>query len=545
MSYLLAIAIGPVQDFIAAARRSRDLWFGSYLLSELSKSVALALHSKGRTLIFPPSPASGELNPGSDYNVSNKILAIVTDPPTDELLKALRAAALAALQGYFDSAKNQIRNRIQLNESICKEQLNSVLEFYAVWVPYSESEHNQCRINSELLLAARKATRDFPSHTGYAGLPKSSLDGFRENVLLHDTRMKNAALHDLRDNEMLDAIAVVKRFAQPKRGKAPAFDSTIDVAGQPYIQPMIGQPEFENYKTFLQRNKYPETIGHLYAHESRQLLDEDDDPILKAELKQILDAIRHRWKEDPNPPYYAVLVGDGDFMGRAIENIESPEAHQDFSRQLSRFAGDAKQALDRLQACPIYTGGDDVLALIPLHTLLEVIQELRRLFRQSMVAYPNVTLSCGVAIAHALDPLSDTLDEARRAERKAKSIPGKDALAITMIPRSGSPLALADKADALLQLLYQLQVEVNQDRFGFSLAYDLRSFLNRYPLSVSSVLPQLLARHLAKKEGGELIHQFLVAQQPPGTNLREWLDHFCNALLVLRPLHRARQEATR
>jgi hypothetical protein len=35
MSYLLAISVGPVQEFIVAARRTRDLWFGSYLLSVL------------------------------------------------------------------------------------------------------------------------------------------------------------------------------------------------------------------------------------------------------------------------------------------------------------------------------------------------------------------------------------------------------------------------------------------------------------------------------------------------------------------------------
>ena len=40
MRHLLGIHIGPVQEFIAAARRSRDLWFGSWLLSELSKAAA-------------------------------------------------------------------------------------------------------------------------------------------------------------------------------------------------------------------------------------------------------------------------------------------------------------------------------------------------------------------------------------------------------------------------------------------------------------------------------------------------------------------------
>jgi hypothetical protein len=40
MKYLLSISIGPVQDFIATARRSRDLWFGSWLLREIRPAVA-------------------------------------------------------------------------------------------------------------------------------------------------------------------------------------------------------------------------------------------------------------------------------------------------------------------------------------------------------------------------------------------------------------------------------------------------------------------------------------------------------------------------
>ncbi|MCA9981654.1 MAG: hypothetical protein KDD89_12495, partial [Anaerolineales bacterium] len=52
--YLLAIHIGPMQSFIAAARRTRDLWFGSWLMSELSKATAKAIEDiEGTKLIFP------------------------------------------------------------------------------------------------------------------------------------------------------------------------------------------------------------------------------------------------------------------------------------------------------------------------------------------------------------------------------------------------------------------------------------------------------------------------------------------------------------
>ena len=53
-THLLAITVGPVQEFIAAARRTRDLWFGSYVLSEISREVAIAVSKHGK-LIFPAS----------------------------------------------------------------------------------------------------------------------------------------------------------------------------------------------------------------------------------------------------------------------------------------------------------------------------------------------------------------------------------------------------------------------------------------------------------------------------------------------------------
>ncbi len=40
---LLKLQIGPVQDFIAQARSTRDLWSGSYLLSWLMAAAINAL----------------------------------------------------------------------------------------------------------------------------------------------------------------------------------------------------------------------------------------------------------------------------------------------------------------------------------------------------------------------------------------------------------------------------------------------------------------------------------------------------------------------
>jgi CRISPR-associated protein Cmr2 len=78
MPSLFIYSIGPVQDFIATAKRCRDLWFGSWLLSELAKAAARAVATfpgvAPDALIFPHGDLA-DLEPGSPMSVANKIVA--------------------------------------------------------------------------------------------------------------------------------------------------------------------------------------------------------------------------------------------------------------------------------------------------------------------------------------------------------------------------------------------------------------------------------------------------------------------------------------
>src|SRR5438128_1500302 len=69
-AHLLQLALGPVQDLIERARRTRDLWFGSLLLSEVSKAAALSIRKEDGMLIFPA--ADTDL---TDLSVANIIVA--------------------------------------------------------------------------------------------------------------------------------------------------------------------------------------------------------------------------------------------------------------------------------------------------------------------------------------------------------------------------------------------------------------------------------------------------------------------------------------
>ncbi len=170
MSHLLAISLGPVQELISAARRTRDLWFGSHLLSEVSRAVAKKVEEDGR-LIFPASSTAD--------NVANVILAELNaaDPKT-VALKA-KEAANACWLSFAEEAWREASGVIQ--SDIWNDQVGDVIEFYAAWVARS-TDYLRDRAFLMRLLAGRKNCRDFLPAKGRAGVPKSSLDGQRESV---------------------------------------------------------------------------------------------------------------------------------------------------------------------------------------------------------------------------------------------------------------------------------------------------------------------------------------------------------------------------
>ncbi|MBK7995038.1 MAG: hypothetical protein IPK14_17135 [Blastocatellia bacterium] len=184
MEYLIIIHIGPVQDFIITARRSRDLWFGSWLLSELSKTAAHSIAEKEgiENLIFPAPTELSDLEPDISFDVANKIVAIVKNNPEEICKQALtnvktrlneiKEDGLKNLRGYFDN-------------KTADAQIADMLEFFWVATKLESLEkYVETRKQAEALMAARKATKNYNAVSwGKAGVPKSSLDGQRESVI--------------------------------------------------------------------------------------------------------------------------------------------------------------------------------------------------------------------------------------------------------------------------------------------------------------------------------------------------------------------------
>ena len=120
MNYLLQISVGLVQDFISAARRTRDLWLESMMLSEIAKATDLDVKNNGGELIFPAPSSDEDLLPESGLSVANVILAEFKEFNGEQLRKisdSANNAAKARLKVYaekvFDNRIDKTRSNFQ------------------------------------------------------------------------------------------------------------------------------------------------------------------------------------------------------------------------------------------------------------------------------------------------------------------------------------------------------------------------------------------------------------------------------------------------
>lgn len=481
--FLLALSLGPVQSLIGAARRTRDLWCGSWLLSEAARAAAAHLHEHHPGCLIFPCFKDPEWNlvardrpdeNSHQASVANVLRAEVkaSDPQAVGALCAdAKAAANARLRVIGERAWKDLAG---MRGDVWEAQIGDVLEGFAAWVaiadrPGAYREASECLGEA---LAARKATRDFgataPLRT--TGLPKSSLDGAMETVLQADADSRQLRLST---GEQLDALGAIKRVA----GYPEQFTAYARVAADPwimYLTPAQRASLRSAYEelvrvglaTRVQGNagiyrELPYDALMLYAFRldnalqtARKTRNQTDLHALE-DLQRTVARITLEKNERNEPvgvpvPYAAILKADGDRMGAFLARARSAEESREISRQLNQFAESVREIVRAHRGHAIYAGGDDVLALVPLAHALECAEALANEFRSVLgsvaveMEVPTAerpALSVGLGIGHVMEPISALRARAERAERLAKgdsSSTPRNALAILLGIRSGA-----------------------------------------------------------------------------------------------------------
>jgi len=529
-AHLLLMSLGPVQDFIAQARRTRDLWFSSQVLSALCQKAATAARERNAELIIPAILDEHAAAQG----VPNKLLLHVRDGDPRAVAQAAREAARTHLR---EEGLRVWRQRSQLVDPAAQdtalEQLDTFLEFHAAWSPLTpETGYPDALSRVEAALAERKRLRAFVPWTRQrGGVHKSSLDGARESVLKEGAR-KGGDWQRFRigRREQLDAMGLLKRTGGEPEQFVPV--PTIGLAAYTALAKAKLAPAMEALTRECERLREPKVLtkvtpggrawvrdfpfdgqlllpGRWSTHLEEQGLSREE----AASFGKVF--VRPLLRELGEPfPYVACLVADGDHMGKTLQSLaqHGPEAHQELSRSLSRFSAQARRIIEEQhRGALVYAGGDDVLAFVCLPDALRCADELRQAFRAAMesaLAGKNMeppTLSVGLGVGHVLESLGELLALGRKAETTAK---GKDRNGLALLARLHSSREHTWRGQWTDKPLEALEAAVTlreQGRLPLKKIQEVEEMLQRMPTTDSAIEDDAGWSHVLRREVSRIL----------------------------------------
>ena len=534
---LLRFTFGPVQAFIAEARRTADLYAGSHILAELTRAAAAALQEAGADLVYP-----ADLGSGDPPNV------IVARLPWEDV-ESLAERAAAALRTRWEQLASQALAELErcapLDDALraqWRAQTGDVWEISWAAARIEQGDYATAFHLAQAGVAALKKTRTF-AQRAEAGV-KDSLGGNRAalapagqdpRAFWRAVRRHPQGARLVGEHERLDAVSAVKRFARfaatypsvptiaarpfarlAAERAAPALESYRDAfellvtafGEQPdrYRRTGLGVAAFPYDGAFLYEStlEWPALVEELGLDPARaeRLRSQVETPLRVARAR--LAALYRTLGQRPSR-YLAVVVLDGDSMGQWLTSALGQgglEAHRAISRQLARFAAAAEKIAG--QAVPdtvfVYRGGDDVVALVPAEQAVPLVLALGNAFTEET---QGRSASAGIAIGHWLEPLGDLLQSAREAEKRAKRLPGKKAVAVELQPRGGEIVRVVARADQLEALEFvDLVDRFRRDGAGSlsgRLPTDLRQLARAFP-QADAAFRAVLARSV-KRQG--------------------------------------------
>jgi CRISPR-associated protein Cmr2 len=439
MTHLFLFTIGPVQNFIAQARKVHDLAAGSKLLSKIIHWAIDKTKNEcpqGFTLQFPAETVE---------DCPNRFLAIVIHPNPQELGKIVEEYIKDKFQDYAKSLMPELYQTAFV-------QLQDFPQIHWVSIPYNNETGNGYLKKYEYLEQLMGGIKNLrPISTLVETGRKCSLNG-EYNVVIYRKKekdekqsweqytkipevkiLKGNSTKEIAVGEGLCAISYLKRkFELPEKQK---FEATCEIAYKFALDNISKIEDIDKLKNIDEQYLYSDSIISK-EDESRK------SDIYKYRKNIQSELTRKKLKLHK---YYALVVFDADNMGKWLSGEYANEAKSfqtHISEKLGEFAKKAEEIVAQ-KGQTVYAGGDDYIGFVALEYLNEVLKDFRKGFKElsnnlqgKKADAPDFTFSAGVVIAHYKTPLNYVLAQARAAEHTAKEN-DRDSVAITVLKRSG------------------------------------------------------------------------------------------------------------
>ncbi len=477
--------LGPVQGFVAQARRIQDFWAGSFLLSWLSAVAMRSVEAQGGEIEFPAYDENymawiGTASLTSTSSVSgvaprqggvpNRFMACIPAHKVNDFSgEKVRKAVFDAWKALANEVWNADLAHLEKSENTETKKIwhRQIEHFWEIsWVLTDKDD--------ETAMDRRKNWRNYALPME-EGLPCSLMEGwvelsgekrpgkavraFWDALRQAQGTNKKGLGRDLNEREQLCAIAFVKRrFAgvfhqvQPgwrldnvripsindmaavhwleqvlKHGDEDLLQRIVEAAGQlrtaegqfvpkhtaehpircirqaaklSYWQAKVAHLNGEVFFEHALRNSKlyePSSIGGML--QALKAVREAGKPSLRPLPSTSTSSVNGNGRKDgakvidkpqlpttPPSPYYAILLMDGDNMGKALRDGDP----KTISQALQAFNQCTAEVVDKNNGFLIYAGGDDVLALLPVEDALNCAYQLHEIYGKLMAHLPEV-----------------------------------------------------------------------------------------------------------------------------------------------------------
>lgn len=568
----------PVQSFVAQARRTRDLWAGSYLLAWLSGQAMSAIIKDGGEIEMP------YVQDKKTYVMKDELMAAIQNPShASDLAKSLGtlpnrftaripenqnpSAYEKVIQDHWIKVADAVRIKIDPSKSLIDDkfwirQINNHWEF--AWVTGEESS-----------LDSRKNLR-LPSPTEESGekctvcgerqeLSESKKTEFKPDRISSKDWWKALQQSDLnlRENERLCAVCLTKRLfplvskqaigwqveqyypstaylsvidwlenvldkAKDSKDIQDAAKELIDIAKEIDIYNSEYNTKIKGLTEKIKNSGIDENlikldgdVFYLSAIEADQLQKCGSNKTLEPEQKQKLSKALKKLQRvvgSSATPFYALLLMDGDGMGKLIGGLDRQEQGK-VSQALATFTKRVPGIVEENNGKLVYAGGDDVFALLPVSKAVSCAAQCRMAYQDAFKNFPEktknaATISAAVQFAHQNIALSVVVKDAHRLlDDIAKDRTGRDALACRVWKPGGIVLTWAqpwtdeqktDFAKLLDDVIADFRPDPTSDRFSSKFFYKLRDLFEQIEsdstITDEAIKDLLVAEYLANRE---------------------------------------------
>ena len=484
--------LGPVQGFVSQARRTRDFWAGSFILSWLSAvAIKSVEHQKGK-IQFPHANESymnwlegkGAGKPPTQGGIPNRFKGLVAEvDPNNFDPKVVEKAV--------KEAWNELANKVwegdlgHLSPSSETAQIwdRQIANFWDIsWVITDNK-------NDSSVLDKRKNWRSYTPPTEY-GIKCMMMDGWQElsgtkspgrkelSKFWDDLRSngKHGLSNDLKVKESLCAMAFIKRrFSRYfnnvskkmdqgwtlKGWKVPsAVPSVSYMAAVNWLDKALETADADLLQNFhdeayqLTGELYGEWNTHIHCLEDYiehydRISSLDGNIFFEAQLEnkkifedqeqakkvsKLLSKIIKETEGLKKPsPFYAVLLMDGDSLGI---HMSDPKKQDIISNALNDFTAETgvPKIVQKNNGFLIYAGGDDVLAVLPVEDAIPCAIAVREHYSQCFYDHKadfTTTISAAIQFVHIKTALIKILKDSHDLlDNIAKDKTGRDAIAI-------------------------------------------------------------------------------------------------------------------